>query len=126
MSTNDRSVREGMGSSLEPRVSVRDVTSVGDVTCHNVTNVINKSESVVASYRISASIFTRISFCCDGKSVIQDDKRALHCCDSHHMIILSRLTKALADPIPGQFLLPVSLVRLRLSRGSSPPLLSEA
>ena len=78
MSTNDRSAREKLGSSLEPRVSVRDVTSVGDVTCHAVavTNVINKSESV-ASYKISASIFTRISFCFDGKSVIQDDKRVL-------------------------------------------------
>ena len=77
MSTNDRSVRESMGSSLEPRVSVRDVTSVGDVTCHAVTNVSNKSESV-ASYKNSASIFTRISFCFDGKSVIQeDDKRVL-------------------------------------------------
>ena len=76
MSTNDRSLRESMGSSLEPRVSVRDVTSVGDVTCHAVTNVSNKSESV-ASYIISESIFTRISFCFDGKSVIQDDKRAL-------------------------------------------------
>ena len=77
MSTNDSSVRESVGSSLEPRVSVRDVTSVGDVTCHAVTNVSNKSESV-ASYKISASIFTRISFCFDGKSVIQeDDKRVL-------------------------------------------------
>ena len=76
MSTNDSSVRESMGSSLEPRVSVRDVTSVGDVTCHAVTNVRDKSESV-ASYKISASIFTRISFCFDGKSVIEDDKRAL-------------------------------------------------
>ena len=125
MSTNDRSVRESMGSSLEPRVSVRDVTSVGDVTCHAVTNVINKSESV-ASYKISAlrAFLLEFHFVLTGCRSFRTI--SVYCCDSHHMIILSRLTKALADPIPGQFLLPVSLVRLRLSRGSSPPLLSKA
>ena len=43
---NGRAGRGSLGSSLLPRVSVRDVTSVTDVTCHAVTNVTNKSESV--------------------------------------------------------------------------------
>ena len=55
-------MRGFLGSSLEPRVSVRDVTSVTDVTCHAVTNVTNKSESVATGWIKFAditSIFTK-------------------------------------------------------------------
>ena len=57
-------MRRFLGSSLVPRVSVRDVTSVTDVTCHAVTNVTNKSESVATGWIKFAdisitSIFTK-------------------------------------------------------------------
>ena len=58
-------MRGFLGSSLGPRVSVRDVTSVTDVTCHAVTNVTNKSESVATTGWIKfadisiTSIFTK-------------------------------------------------------------------